>query len=100
MEAFYADPMKAVCEDNFLRLLNMSDAVPVGDIQRSICDTDWEQFGQELMETMDWMGSMQKVGILYEPCREKMGLCRMRASKAQISRHIHAVWSAPLSFTA
>ena len=58
---FYTDPLKAICEDGFLRRMNMPATVPVGDIERSICDSDWEKFGQELMETMDWMGTMQKV---------------------------------------
>ena len=35
-----------------------------------------------------------------EPRREKTCLCHMRTTKAQISLHIHAVWSALLLFAA
>ena len=37
--------------------------------------------------------------LLYEPCHEKTCFCHMRTTKAQISLHIRAVWSAPLWFT-
>ena len=35
-----------------------------------------------------------------EPHHEKTCFCPMRTTKAQISLRIHAVWSAPLFFTA
>ena len=35
---------------------------------------------------------------LFEPGHEKTSLCHMRTTKAQISLHIRAVWSAPLLF--
>ena len=35
-----------------------------------------------------------------EPRHEKTCYCHMRTTKAQISLHIRAVWSAPLLFTA
>ena len=37
--------------------------------------------------------------VLKEPRQEKTCLCHMRTTKAQISLHIRAVWSAPLLFT-
>ena len=39
-------------------------------------------------------------GLTYEPCHDKTCFCHMRTTKAQISLHIRAVWSAPLLFTA
>ena len=37
---------------------------------------------------------------MIEPCQEKTCFCHMWTTKAQISLRIHAVWSAPLLFTA
>ena len=39
-------------------------------------------------------------GTRFEPRHEKTCFCHMRTTKAQISMHIRAVWSAPLLFAA
>ena len=61
MDAFYQDPVKAICDNDFLLLLNVSDKVPMDEIQEMICDIDWVQYFEKIMETMDWMGVIQKV---------------------------------------
>lgn len=61
MDAFYQDPMKAICQDDFLLLLNVSDKVPMDDMKRMICDIDWVQYFENVMETMDWMTVLQQV---------------------------------------
>ena len=38
--------------------------------------------------------------LMYEPRHEKTCLCHMWTTKAQISLHFRAVWSAPLLFIA
>ena len=65
MEEFYADPMKSICEEDFLLRLSVSDNVPMEDIKNLICDTNWEEFFTSMMNSLDWMGNIEKVKILY-----------------------------------
>ena len=65
MEGFYADPMKSICEEDFLLLLNVSEKIPMDDIEKMICDTDWETFQMSIMDAFNWVTKMGEVRVYY-----------------------------------
>ncbi|KAK3588925.1 hypothetical protein CHS0354_023686 [Potamilus streckersoni] len=53
--------MVLFCENNIMQRINLPSSVPVYDIERLICDTDWEEFGQQLASIFNIMPMILKI---------------------------------------
>ncbi|KAL3877830.1 hypothetical protein ACJMK2_035474 [Sinanodonta woodiana] len=49
------------CENNIMRRMNLSASVPVYDIERLVCTTNWEEFGQQFVSIFDIMPMISEI---------------------------------------